>query len=82
LLLAEAIARAPAGTPDYVPLQHMADYSFDKDNRFTVTMENGTVWRQIKEDSTSARWRSAPQSYRVATLRQRVPLLHARPCNC
>jgi hypothetical protein len=63
LLLAEASRRRPAGTPDYVPLQHMSGYSFDNDNRFTITMENGTVWRQLKEDSISARWRSAPQTY-------------------
>jgi hypothetical protein len=63
LLLAEASHRPPAGTPDYVPLQHIATYSFDKDNRLTFTMENGTVWRQLKEDSISARWRSAPQTY-------------------
>jgi hypothetical protein len=41
----------------------MADDSFDKGNRFIVTMENGTVWRQLKEDSISAWWRSAPQTY-------------------
>ena len=63
MALAEASHRPPAGTPDYVLLPHMADYSFDKDNRFTVTIENGTVWRQLEEDSVSARWRSAPQTY-------------------
>ncbi|HET7084872.1 MAG TPA: hypothetical protein VFI23_08885 [Rhizomicrobium sp.] len=56
-------ARPAAGTDDYVPRQHLADYSFDTNNRFTVTMENGTVWQQLKEDSIAAKWRAPPQNY-------------------
>ena len=55
--------RPQDGTPDYVPLHHMTDDSFDKDNRFTVTMENGSMWRQMQENSVKARWCTAPATY-------------------
>ena len=61
--VAPAKPSSPAGKEDYVPRQHMADYSFDKQNRFIVTMEDGTKWRQIQEDSVTAHWRAAPASY-------------------
>ena len=41
----------------------MADYSFDAHDRFTVRLEDGSVWRQIQEDSVTARWRAAPANY-------------------
>ena len=53
----------PAGKEDYVPRQHMADYTFDKQNRFIVTMEDGSKWKQIQEDAVTAHWRAAPASY-------------------
>jgi hypothetical protein len=54
---------APADGEDFAPRQPMADYSFDAHNRFTVRLEDGSVWRQIQEDSVTARWRAAPASY-------------------
>lgn len=53
----------PAGKEDYVPRQHLADYTFDKQNRFIVTMEDGSKWKQIQEDAVTAHWRAAPASY-------------------
>ncbi|HEX4636608.1 MAG TPA: hypothetical protein VH189_10530 [Rhizomicrobium sp.] len=61
--VATARPAAPAGNEDYVPRQHVADYRFDKDNRFTVTMEDGSKWRQIQDDNLNAHWRAAPASY-------------------
>jgi hypothetical protein len=61
--VATARPAAPPGSEDYVPRQHMADYRFDKDNRFTVTMEDGSKWRQIQDDNLNASWRAAPASY-------------------
>ena len=66
----------------------MTDYSFGKDNRFTVTMENGTVWRTadltpdnlqkfIESHGAKAEFVRLYEGNRVATLRQRAPLLHA-----
>ena len=54
---------ATAEHEDFAPRQPMADYSFDAHDRFTVRLEDGSVWRQIQEDSVTARWRAAPASY-------------------
>ena len=58
-----ATAAPPASHDDYVPRQPMADYSFDAQGRFTVRLEDGSVWRQIQEDGVTAKWRAAPASY-------------------
>jgi hypothetical protein len=61
--VATAKTSPPAGQEDYVPRQHLADYRFDKQNRFIVTMEDGSKWKQIQEDAVTAHWRAAPASY-------------------
>jgi hypothetical protein len=43
----------------------MVAYSFDKDHRFTVTLSDGTSWRQTPNDVHRALWKKPPSSYRV-----------------
>lgn len=43
----------------------MTSYSFDRYGIFTVTLENGEVWRQISGDSSFARWKEPAQRYAV-----------------
>lgn len=43
----------------------MKSYSFDRYGIFTVTLENGEVWRQISGDSSFARWKEPAQRYTV-----------------
>ena len=43
----------------------MVAYSFDKAHRFTVTLSDGTTWRQSPNDTRRATWRKPPASYRV-----------------
>ena len=62
-LVPQAATATPADHEDFAPRQPMADYSFDAHDRFTVRLEDGSVWRQIQEDSVTARWRAAPASY-------------------
>ncbi len=44
---------------------HMQSYSFDGDGMFTVTLDNGQVWRQIAGDTDYARWKKPATSYLV-----------------
>jgi hypothetical protein len=55
--------RALNDDEDYVPRQPMTAYSFDGEGRFTVTLANGSVWKQIKDDSIKARWNAPAQTY-------------------
>ena len=47
---------------------HMTTYKFDAAGRFTVTLANGEVWRQLLGDSQQAKWRNQPASYAVTIL--------------
>ncbi|OJT95610.1 MAG: hypothetical protein BGN82_05150 [Alphaproteobacteria bacterium 65-7] len=43
----------------------MTSYTFDRNGFFTVTLDNGEVWRQLTGDSSVARWFRKPQTYAV-----------------
>lgn len=43
----------------------IASYSFDARHLFTVTLENGQVWRQVDGDTSYAHWGAAPSRYTV-----------------
>ena len=60
--------RTPGDDEDYVPRQSMTAYSFDGEGRFTVTLANGSVWKQIKDDSIKARWNAPAQSYTASVV--------------
>lgn len=47
----------------------MKSYSFDRYGIFTVTLEDGSVWRQISGDSSFAHWREPAQRYAVRITR-------------
>lgn len=47
----------------------MRSYSFDRYGIFTVTLENGEVWRQISSDSSFAHWKEPAQRYAVRITR-------------
>ena len=36
----------------------LRNYSFDGGHRFTITLANGQVWRQVDEDSRIATWKA------------------------
>jgi hypothetical protein len=46
--------------------RQMVSYSFDSAHMFTVTLSDGSVWRQAAGDTHRANWRKPPQSYRVS----------------
>jgi hypothetical protein len=43
----------------------MAAYTFDKMGYFTVTLDNGKIWKQVDGDTTQAHWKKPPSSYVV-----------------
>jgi hypothetical protein len=43
----------------------MQSYSFDGDGMFTVTLDNGQVWRQITGDTDYAHWKKPAGAYQV-----------------
>lgn len=47
----------------------MTSYEFDRYGIFTVTLENGEVWRQISSDSSFARWNKPASRYVVRIAR-------------
>lgn len=47
----------------------MISYAFNKDHRFTVTLDNGQVWQQIEGDDVLANWSGSPRKYSVAIAR-------------
>jgi hypothetical protein len=71
--VASATRSAPALPPeayeDYRPRQKMASYSFDGEHLFTVTLEDGSVWQQSKEDFVRASWNAPAGSYYASVTR-------------
>ena len=53
------------GNRDVTVSARMEAYRFDRNGIFTVTLENGDVWRQIDGDSNTAHWSKAPHGYVV-----------------
>jgi hypothetical protein len=43
----------------------MTSYSFDRYGKFSVTLENGQVWRQLSGDDVRARWSKPASRYVV-----------------
>jgi hypothetical protein len=53
------------GNADHITAQ-MQSYTFDKLGWFTVTLDNGQVWKQVQGDTTYARnWKKPAASYQV-----------------
>ena len=48
----------------------MASYSFNPRGFFTVTLDNGQIWRQRANDMTFARWGAKPANYYVTVRAQ------------
>jgi len=48
----------------------MASYSFNPRGFFTVTLDNGQVWRQRANDATFAQWGAKPADYYVTVRAQ------------
>ncbi len=46
--------------------RQMISYSFDGGHLFTVTLSDGSVWRQSPDDPHRANWGKPPQAYRVS----------------
>lgn len=67
------IARGVQGAISTFPgeslTSRMIGYDFDSQGIFTVTLENGQVWRQIDGDSRPAFWKKPATSY-VVTIRR------------
>ena len=68
----EATLPAPHGSPVREAAlpgtrsqMRMAAYTFDKMGYFTVTLDNGKVWKQVDGDTTQAHWKKPPSSYVV-----------------
>jgi hypothetical protein len=59
---------APASQGDRVTAR-MASYAFDRYGIFTVTLENGQVWRQISGDDVLAHWKQPASRYVVRITR-------------
>ena len=38
----------------------MASYTFNRSGIFTVTLDNGQMWRQLASDDSFAHWHAAP----------------------
>jgi hypothetical protein len=53
-----------AAQSDHVSAR-MTSYSFDRYGKFTVTLENGQVWRQLSGDDVQARWSKPASRYVV-----------------
>jgi hypothetical protein len=41
-------------------------YSFDSSGRFTVTLSDGQVWRQVDDDHHLAAWKASPGRYQAS----------------
>jgi hypothetical protein len=46
----------------------MANYSFDRDGVFTVSLEDGEVWEQSRNPNNFAKWKLPASSYYVSVL--------------
>lgn len=55
-------------TRDHVATR-MASYKFDMNHIFTVTLENGQLWRQVSGDTHTAHWTKPASSYAVKITR-------------
>jgi hypothetical protein len=53
------------GKSETLVAARMADYRFDRNGIFTVTLENGQVWQQLDGDSRAVHWTRDPHSYSV-----------------
>ena len=51
----ELRGRAPAATPDRVTAE-IANFQKDPAGRFTISLSNGQIWRQVAGDTTAARY--------------------------
>jgi hypothetical protein len=60
----EPVDVSPLGNADHVS-SAMRAYTFDKLGWFTVTLQNGQVWRQINGDTTIAHWKKPAGTYLV-----------------
>jgi hypothetical protein len=45
---------------------HLKAYNFDKHGMFTVTLEDGSIWRQQEDDVNYAHWKEPPSHYMVS----------------
>jgi hypothetical protein len=61
-------AAAPAATINRVQ-SRMVSYQFNALGTFTVTLENGQVWRQVDGDTDHAHWKKPASSYVVTIAR-------------
>jgi len=50
---------------DVQSIAHMASYRFDRNGLFTVTLDNGEVWRQLDGDNHVAHWSKPAHGYIV-----------------
>ena len=62
------LAMAPAapvrkGNENWV---HLSAYSFDRHGMFTVTLPDGTIWRQMADDVNYAHWKEPASHYVVS----------------
>jgi len=61
------LATIPANV-DHVSA-NMQSYAFDKLGWFTVTLDNGQVWKQVHGDTDFAKWKKPAASYQVRVSR-------------
>jgi hypothetical protein len=64
-----ASALPPEAYEDYRPRQKLASYSFDGEHFFTVTLEDGSVWQQSRDDFVKAGWNAPAASYTASVTR-------------
>jgi hypothetical protein len=64
---APMLTAIPANT-DHVTAR-MQSYTFDKLGWFTVTLDNGQVWKQINGDTDFAKWKKPAAGYQVRVSR-------------
>jgi hypothetical protein len=55
---------SPIGNGDHISAR-MQSYTFDKLGWFTVTLDNGQVWKQVNGDTTYAHWKKPAGGYQV-----------------
>lgn len=58
-------ATAPVQASRKAGSYRLSSYAFDRYGIFTVTLENGEVWRQVSSDSSFARWKGPAPRYVV-----------------
>jgi hypothetical protein len=55
---------APKRAPDHI-MARMHSYSFGRDHRFRLSLDNGQVWQQLEGDDSFARWNKPADRYTV-----------------